>query len=135
MIKHALTAAAVASIMALTAPAFGASSPVPMEEIPTQSISSDVPLARIQKSIVAAAMQNNWTIVKNDLGHLQLRYSRGTWWVLVNVDYSEKNYTISYADSVNLGYGTKDGATVIHRNYNRWVRNLNKNIKTMLSLL
>ena len=47
--------------------------------------------------------------------------------------YSTKAYSIVYKDSQNLDY---NGTTkTIHRAYNGWVQNLDRGIRTQLSLL
>jgi hypothetical protein len=50
---------------------------------------------------------------------------------VVDVTYDPKTYSIKYKDSTNLNY---DGST-IHNNYNGWIQNLDKAIRTQLSLL
>ena len=45
--------------------------------------------------------------------------------------HKNKNYSINYKDSTNLDY---DG-TNIHRNYNGWIANLDRAIKTQLATL
>ena len=49
---------------------------------------------------------------------------RNTFYAAVNIRYSLSNFRIEYRDSRELGYN--DGK--IHRNYNRWVYNLDKSI-------
>lgn len=49
----------------------------------------------------------------------------------VAVDYSWRNYSIRYRDSRNLQYD--GGDRTIRGGYNRWIRNLDKRIKTELS--
>jgi len=57
-------------------------------------------------------------------GVLALRTHRA----VVDIDYDTKVYSIKYKDSVNLDY---DGKT-IHKNYNGWVENLDRAIKSKL---
>lgn len=49
----------------------------------------------------------------------------------VDVAYNTKTYDITYKDSANLDY---DGAT-IHKNYNSWIQNLDRQIRANLSAL
>ena len=46
----------------------------------------------------------------------------------VDIPFTTKNYSILYKDSVNLDY--KNGK--IHRNYNKWVQNLNRDIQSKI---
>lgn len=49
----------------------------------------------------------------------------------VDIAYNKKTYDITYKDSVDLGY---DG-TAIHKNYNGWIQNLDRQIRANLSAL
>ncbi len=49
----------------------------------------------------------------------------------VDIAYNNKTYDITYKDSVNLDY---DG-TAIHKNYNGWIQNLDRQIRASLSAL
>jgi hypothetical protein len=46
----------------------------------------------------------------------------------VDIYFGTTSYSIIYKDSVNLDY--KDGR--IHRNYNKWVQNLNSDIQSKI---
>jgi hypothetical protein len=50
---------------------------------------------------------------------------------VVDVNYDLKSYSIKYKDSTNLSYN----GTSIHSNYNGWIQNLDKAIRTQLSLI
>ena len=63
----------------------------------------------------------------NILATLNLR----THMAQVDVSFDTKAYSIQYKDSTNLNYN----GTSIHSNYNGWVQNLDKSIRTQLSLL
>ena len=49
----------------------------------------------------------------------------------IDVEHTTKSYTIKYRDSQNLD--ARDG--MIHRNYNGWIQNLDKAIRSELTLL
>jgi hypothetical protein len=49
----------------------------------------------------------------------------------VNIKYDTSSYSITYKESSNLDY---DG-TNIHKNYNGWIQNLDKGIRSQLSNL
>ena len=44
--------------------------------------------------------------------------------VVVAVDYDAEGFKISYVSSKEMDYEIKRGVAEIHRNYNRWIRNL-----------
>ena len=49
---------------------------------------------------------------------------RGQFYAAIDIRYTRNSYAITYRDSRDLGY--KDGK--IHRNYNRWVSMLDRDI-------
>lgn len=90
-----------------------------------------VALQDVEMAIRRAGAGLGWQIVPRAPGKaegiLVLRDHRA----VVDITYDAKTYGIQYKDSTNLGY---DGTT-IHSNYNGWVQNLDKAIRTQLSLL
>ena len=131
MFRKSLVVAATVAVMTLSTPVFAAEwMAVPEETSVTQRISLD----SMQKVVTAAAITRNWEIIENAPGKLHLRYAkRPKWWVDVAVTYTEKTYKISYVDSFGLNYKVKDKGAVIHRNYNRWIANLDKSIQLELN--
>jgi hypothetical protein len=61
------------------------------------------------------------------IGTLNLRAHQA----VVDITYDTSTYSINYADSSNLKYDQKSGT--IHKNYNGWIENLNRAIKTNLA--
>ncbi|WP_075802136.1 hypothetical protein [Pseudomonas putida] len=79
----------------------------------------------IQRAIVKASAERGWTVRSTSPGLVQADITvRNTFFAAVDIRYSLSNFRIEYRDSRNLGYN--DGK--IHRNYNRWVYNLDKSI-------
>jgi hypothetical protein len=91
-----------------------------------------VTLDEVGKAIVRAGATIGFQMIMNRPGLITGTYSpRGDFTAVVEVKYSTQKYSINYKDSQGLNY---DG-TNIHRNYNNWVLNLDRNIKTQLSTL
>lgn len=79
----------------------------------------------IQQAIVSAAAQRGWTVRQVTPGLVLADITvRNQFYAAVNIRYSLSNFRIEYRDSRELNYN--DGK--IHRNYNRWVYNLDKSI-------
>lgn len=79
----------------------------------------------IQYAILQAAAQRGWSARPAGPGLVQADITvRNTFYAAVDIRYSLSNFRIDYRDSRGLDY--KDGK--IHRNYNRWVYNLDKSI-------
>jgi hypothetical protein len=85
----------------------------------------------VQKAIMRAGNALTWQmkVVKPGLivGTLTLRGNMA----MVDIKYDTKQYSITYKDSSGLNY---DGST-IHKNYNGWIENLDRAIRTQLSTL
>jgi hypothetical protein len=90
-----------------------------------------VAMQDVELAIRRAGVSLGWQIVPRAPGKaegiLVLRDHRA----VVDITYDTNTYSIQYKDSSNLGY---DGTT-IHSNYNGWVQNLDKAIRTQLSVL
>ena len=93
--------------------------------------SKAVSMADVETAIRRAGHGLGWQIVPQGPGKaegiLVLREHRA----VVDITYDTKSYSILYKDSSNLNY---DGKT-IHSNYNGWIQNLDKAIRTQLDLL
>ena len=79
----------------------------------------------IKKAILTGAAERGWTV--RHIGDEVIQADilvRNTFYARVDITYSLSNYRIDYRDSREMDY--KNGK--IHRNYNRWVKNLDKSI-------
>ena len=85
----------------------------------------------VELAIKRAGAGLGWQIVPKAPGKaegiLVLRDHRA----VVDITYDTKAYSIMYKDSSNLNYDGK----MIHSNYNGWIQNLDKAIRTQLSLI
>jgi hypothetical protein len=85
----------------------------------------------VAKAILRAGAALGWQMKQTKPGHILGTLNLRTHVAVVDVDYTPTTYSIKYKDSTNLDY---DG-TNIHNNYNGWIQNLEKGIRTQLSLL
>ncbi|MBL4241093.1 hypothetical protein KW517_07530 [Vibrio fluvialis] len=84
---------------------------------------------QIKLAITQAALQRGWVIQEIEPGLLDAKISVRNHFAEIHIPYNEKYYSILYVRSENLK--ADDGS--IHRNYNRWVNNLNVDIKKQLA--
>ena len=85
----------------------------------------------VSKAIVRAGTGLGWQMVPDRPGHITGTLRVRTHLAVVDIDYNPKSYSIKYRESSNLDY---DG-TNIHRNYNSWIQNLDRQIQVQLSAL
>lgn len=92
---------------------------------------SDYELAEVTKAISRAAGALGWRTEIEAPGHIVASIALRTHTASVDINYTKTNYSIQYRDSTNLGY---DG-TNIHKNYNGWIQNLERDINFHLGAL
>lgn len=83
----------------------------------------------IKDAIKRAGAALGWKMKVKKAGHIVGTLYLRQHVAVVDVKYSKASYSITYKDSQNLNY---DG-TNIHKQYNNWITNLNRNIQAQLS--
>lgn len=84
---------------------------------------------QVRGRIVNAAHNIGWQPTKDEPGHMELMYDKaGKHQVYIEVNYDAAGFDINYLRSNNLDYEERDGQRKIHPAYNRWIKNLNKQI-------
>jgi uncharacterized lipoprotein YajG len=91
----------------------------------------NVNMSQVTTAIMRAGSRLGWQMQPEAPGRLSGRINVRTHSAVVDVQHDTKSYTIKYRESVGLN--AKDG--MIHRNYNSWIQNLDKNIRAELTLL
>ncbi|MCP1510164.1 hypothetical protein J2Y83_000291 [Pseudomonas marginalis] len=80
---------------------------------------------KVKQAIVAALQKREWTVQRLSPQLVQAEITvRNQFYAAIDIRYTRNSYAITYRDSRDLGY--KDGK--IHRNYNRWVSMLDRDI-------
>lgn len=80
---------------------------------------------KMKMVIVNALQKREWTVQRLSPQLVQAEINvRNQYYAAIDIRYTRNSYAITYRDSRDLGY--KDGK--IHRNYNRWVNNLDSDI-------
>jgi hypothetical protein len=126
-IKHLLGSIALVILTACTS--------APLRNIPDTPVvtGSGKPVTAddVRSAILRAGNALGWVMTPNDPGLVTGRLVLRGHVAVIDVRYSPKDYSITYKDSSNLDY--QDGQ--IHRNYNGWIENLNRDIRgNLLSL-
>ncbi len=80
---------------------------------------------KIKTVIINALQKREWTVQRLSPQLVQAEITvRNQYYAAIDIRYTRNSYAITYRDSRDLGY--KDGK--IHRNYNRWVSMLDRDI-------
>jgi hypothetical protein len=83
---------------------------------------------QVRDGIVKAGTGLGWVMTPVSPGLISGRLALREHVAVVDVQYSATLYSIRYKDSTNLNY--RDGQ--IHRNYNGWIENLDRDIRSEL---
>ncbi|MCW5750166.1 MAG: hypothetical protein KIT81_03385 [Alphaproteobacteria bacterium] len=86
-------------------------------------------LAEIERQIVAAGSRRGWRFEKQAAGQLQGVLRERGHYARIDVRFSTRSYSITLVESDNL---LQSGGE-IHRNYNRWIHNLERDIDAALT--
>ena len=88
----------------------------------------------VKKAVRKAFFDKDWEVREIAPGHLQGKHTKSgkdkMHVAVVDVRFDAKSVRIGYKDSQELNYNKESG--VIHKTYNRWVKNLEKNIRANL---
>ncbi len=98
---------------------------VNIEEAP---IPEGLSLAQVEDALASGMVKRGWIPKVIAPGHLEARLLVRSHTATVDIEFDESTYSITYKDSDNLKYK----AGQIHRNYNRWVANLNLDLQRSL---
>lgn len=116
---------AVCSVMAILA---GCARTAPIANIQT-SVSSGHTEQQVKSAILKAGAQRQWIMNDAGPGVIKARQQNRDHVAEVRINYSATGYTINYDSSFHLlASGGK-----IHKNYNRWVHNLDHDIQVSLA--
>ena len=98
--------------------------------IENSPITSTQPLSLldVERAIIEGSRVRGWQPRVIEPGHIEAVLYIRSHTAKVDIHFDTKAYSITYKDSFNLDY--KNGR--IHRNYNKWVRNLNSDIQSKI---
>jgi hypothetical protein len=88
-------------------------------------------MEEVSRAITAAGRRLGWTVAEERPGELTGWLKLRSHLAVVSIVHDTTTFSIAYRDSQNLLYAG-DG---IHRNYNNWIRNLERTIQTEISKL
>ena len=83
---------------------------------------------QVRDAIVGAGTGLGWVMTPISPGLVSARLARREHLAVVDVRYSTKTFSITYKESTNLHY--RNGQ--IHKNYNDWIENLDRDIRSAL---
>lgn len=103
----------------------------PIHNVENTPVAYNLQISQVKQAIIESGTNRGWIMTETKPGTMRGEYSTRSHVAVIDVEYSNKTYSINYVSSKNLNYN--DGE--IHRNYNRWVNNLDVDIKKKLAML
>ncbi len=85
---------------------------------------------QVKMAIMQAATNRGWIVEEVSPTELNAKIHVRAHYAEIKIPFNDKFYSIIYLNSENL----KENGGKIHRNYNRWINNLNVDIKRQLAL-
>ncbi len=123
MIRSVLVAAAMLSMGACTFTS------KPLMNFEQSSVNPGYTVQQVEQAVLQSLKARGWKVREQTPGRIVAKLDvRAKHSATVAVNYTATNYSITYVDSEGLNYNAKTGD--IHRNYNRWVNNLNADIQS-----
>lgn len=96
---------------------------------PQTTITTQNSTDQVKSAIFEAGLKRGWIMTPAGAGIINGRMASRGYSVNIRINYSASAYTINYVSSTNLR--ARRGS--IHRNYNRWVNNLDNDIQLQLA--
>ena len=88
--------------------------------------------ATVQKGIISGCLDKGWTCREVTPGLIEASIDVRKHRAVAIIAYDADSYSITYKDSQLLDYNSR--RNTIHRNYNRWINNLDAAINKHLTL-
>jgi hypothetical protein len=128
ILKGAMLLGALLSFLVISTSAY-AKAPyiLNIENSPINS-TQELTVDDVERAIIEGARVRGWQPRVVEPGHIEAVLYIRSHVATVDIYFGTTSYSISYKDSVNLDY--KNGR--IHRNYNKWVQNLNSDIQSKI---
>jgi hypothetical protein len=89
----------------------------------------------IAKAIKSALIEREWTIQRVENGVIEAKLFVRSHTADIRIPFDKEYVHIQYVASTNLLYDEKQGVKHIHRNYNKWIKLLERDITNRLAWL
>lgn len=90
---------------------------------------------KIAVAIKAGMQKREWQVQSERPGYILATLHIRSHVVELDINYTSQQIDIKYRTSSNLRYSEKNGVKTIHRNYNKWFSNLDKDIRNEIAIL
>ena len=101
---------------------------------PTIMVNADVSAVDVKKVLELTLLTRGWQIVSLQEDQITARFQARSMVSDIRISYDQEKISIKYLRSSNLKYKQKrDGARMIHRDYNTWIGDIQRDVDQALS--
>jgi hypothetical protein len=101
----------------------------------TIRVPATVKMEDIAKAIKSGLIARDWTVQREENGVIEAKLFVRSHTADIRIPFNKDSINIQYVSSTNLLYDEKQGIKYIHRNYNKWIKLLERDIANRLALL
>jgi hypothetical protein len=101
----------------------------------TIRVPATIKMEDIAKAIKSALIAREWTVQREEHGVIEAKLFVRSHTADIRIPFNKDSIYIQYVSSTNLLYDEKQGIKYIHRNYNKWIKLLERDIANRLALL
>jgi hypothetical protein len=88
----------------------------------------------VEAGIARAVAERGWVVQDRQPGRVRAIHTKADKSVTVDIVWDAATLTVNYVGSQNLLEGREGNAIVIHKNVNRWLANLEKDLSAYISV-
>lgn len=119
-----ITRASILMVLAITACNHG--TPIYNVESADYNAAEGLDSTQAEKAIKTAGTRLGWNMAKLEPGLIRGTLNLRKHVAVVDIAYDNRGFAIDYVDSEELKYDEETGE--IHKSYNKWIKNLERNI-------
>jgi hypothetical protein len=101
----------------------------------TIRVPATITMEDIAKAIKSGLIAREWTVQREENGVIEAKLFVRSHTADIRIPFNKDSIGIQYVSSTNLLYDEKHGIKYIHRNYNKWIKLLERDIANRLALL
>jgi hypothetical protein len=101
----------------------------------TIRVPAAVSMDDIARAIKSGLVAREWTVQREENGVIEAKLFVRSHTAEIRIPFDKEYVNIRYVSSTNLLYEEKQGIKHIHRNYNKWIKLLERDIASKLALL
>jgi hypothetical protein len=101
----------------------------------TIRVPAAVKMEDVARAIKSGLVAREWTVQREENGVIEAKLFVRSHTADIRIPFDKEYVNFQYVSSTNLLFDEKHGIKYIHRNYNKWIKLLERDITSKLALL